>query len=418
MTTENTAVALSTTVQDDLKKSVETAEKYFAAMVKAADNCKIVLSQFPGEITSKDIDDSAAAALGNVKAAMDKVVIRRKEITGPLDALKQTLMEPEKAINSEFERVVALRNAWATKEANRIKAEQSAIQKKKDADLELIKIRDGITNAIEVYLQTNESAVDGKLTAFFAQISLVNFEEASKMVSAVPVLKPESYEAFFKTPFPQFATVDQVAEVVKAVRAANPYEAINTRFRSNLSVKLTPWIEKLPAKKKELQDLAALKQTNAEAAANQEAAAKKKIEDELAAAKKKEEEELAAQKEKLDQASKANQIGAEFGAQIQSQSIGEQTGIRKNKKAFIRCEEKDMMVVLTELLYVCVTHPKHEGIYKKEKTGEIKMEEGEKVYTDWLDGFLKFYATNCDSSIAGIEIVEGVKAITKKAVTK
>jgi hypothetical protein len=44
------------------------------------------------------------------------------------------------------------------------------------------------------------------------------------------------------------------------------------------------------------------------------------------------------------------------------------------------------------------------------------MEDGQKVYADWLDGFLKFYATNCDTGIAGIEILDSVKAVTKKAV--
>jgi len=413
---DNTEVVLATQVQEDLKGSITTAEKYFAAMQKSAESCKIVLSRFDKEIATKDDDDSAGAALGQVKVAFDKVQGRRKEITGPLDALKQTLMEPEKTIDKEFQRVLALRNQWANKEANRIKGEQAAIQKAKDTELELVKIKDSITNAIETYMSTNENAVDGKLTKFFSEITMANYEEAAKMVTAVPSLKQESYEAFFAAPFPQYATADQVALVVKACKDANPYDASNTRFRTNLSVKLGPWIANLPAKKKELQDLEALKSTNAEAAANQEAALKQKADDDAAAAKKKEEEVNAAKQAELEQKSKQNQIGAEFTAQLQSQNVGTQTGVRKNKKAIITCAEKDMMVVLTELLYVCVTHPKHEGIYKKEKSGEVKMEDGQKVYADWLDGFLKFYATNCDTGIAGIEILDSVKAVTKKAV--
>ncbi|MBV5346991.1 hypothetical protein JZU46_02075, partial [bacterium] len=165
---DNTEVVLATQVQEDLKGSITTAEKYFAAMQKSAESCKIVLSRFDKEIATKDDDDSAGAALGQVKVAFDKVQGRRKEITGPLDALKQTLMEPEKTIDKEFQRVLALRNQWANKEANRIKGEQAAIQKAKDTELELVKIKDSITNAIETYMSTNENAVDGKLTKFFS----------------------------------------------------------------------------------------------------------------------------------------------------------------------------------------------------------------------------------------------------------
>lgn len=399
-------------VEVKLQTSVETAKQYLAPMKKNADACIMLLSKYSKPFTEQKEHDEAVEALAKVKPVMEKIELRRKEITGGLDDLKQVLMTPEKSIKASFETAKAYCDAWNQKLADDAKKQKAEIEKQRQADLEAIEIKAALTRKIEMFIANKVVSVDGAMIDFFTKITLANFDACNVAINANPALKQSDYDAFFTgIPTPVHCNAERLQQIIDDVKAGYPFATVSQMYSDEMLKKMQPWRDKMPAKKVELEGLA--KQSEADQAAAATAAAAKAAE-ETAAAAKAAEEAKAAKEAELQQAQNNEKLGAEFTAQIQTQTVAAPAGVRTSKRAKFICAEKDMPVVLTELIFTCITHPKHAGIYDKDKKGNVKLDaDGSPLYADWIESMLKFYATNCKPTITGLQVDDKVSTIAK-----
>jgi hypothetical protein len=401
-------------LQNQLDGSVTAYKTYFPAMKKNAEACVALLGIHDKVFTIAAEYDAALDVIGKVKPVMEAIEKRRKEISGALDSLKQELMIPEKDVKTSFDAVKKQCDVWNQKIADAAKAEQARIEREKKAALELVELESKLTGKVETFLNSKVAGIDSIMIAFFSNMQLDTFETSSTAVRNRPVLQQGVYDTLF-TEFgiPVYGTIEQFQKVVAKVKAANTFETVATRYTTLMQAGMKPWIEKLPSRKVELENMASLGEKERAAAL-----AAQKDKDDLAAIAAEQSAKLAEEvkAKQLEETANAAKIGVEFSAQIATQMIDTPTGVRNNVSAVFDCEEKDVIVALTELVYTCITHPKHPGIYKKDKkTGEIEKDiSGDPVYVDWLDDMMKFYANNCPPTIPALKIVTKVTTVARK----
>lgn len=399
-------------VEDKLNQSVETANKYFSAMQSNALQCQTLLSKYNKPFTSQAEYDEAYEALSKVKPVMEKVELRRKEITSGLDELKKVLMDPEKTIKSSFDTVKSLCDKWNQEIANKAAAEKARIQREQNTKLEFSQFVSMLINKIEMMITTVSSGVDATMEDFFSKMTLENFEKNAEIVRTPRTLTRQKYDALF-TGLPPFSFDNKIEDVLAEMNKTHSFEQVAAKYSEVLNPLMQPWIAKLDGKLKQLQDLATLGEQE-----RKEAEAKALAE----SARLKEEAELRAKAEaerresELKLQAEQKQIGIQFESQIATQMVELPEGVRTNKTAVFDCQDKDLPTKICELVFKCITHPKHTGIYQKDKKGVIKLDEaGNRLYADWLDDLLKFYAKNIETPITGIKLVETVGTITRKA---
>jgi len=399
-------------IEKKLQTSIETAKQYLAPMKKNADTCVMMLSKFSKPFTTQAEHDEAVSVLAQIKPVMEKIELRRKEITGSFDELKQVMMTPEKAIKASFETAKAYCDAWNQKLADDVKKQKAEIEKKRQADLEAIEIKAALTRKIEMFIANKVVSVDGAMIDFFTKITLANFDACNTAINASPALKQTDYDGFFTgIPTPAHCNDERLQQVIDEVKAGYPFATVSQMYSDEMLKKMQPWRDKMPAKKAELESLSKQSEADQKVAAAKAAEAAAEAAE---AAAKAAEAEKAAKEAELEKTANNEKLGAEFTAQIQTQTIAAPTNVRTSKRAKFICEEKDMPVVLTELIFTCITHPKHPGIYDKDKKGNIKTDtDGSPLYADWIESMLKFYATNCKPAITGLQVDDKVSTIAK-----
>lgn len=404
-----------TTVEANLQTSIATAKQYFGPMVQNAKACVTLLSQYSKKFEAQSEYDAAMDALGKVKTVMEKIESRRKEISGNLDELKQVLMTPEKDVKAAYEVAKSFCNAWNQKMADDAKAEAARIKLQENQSIELVNIETAIRSEFEMFILRKKAEIDSTMVDYFSKITLDNFAASEKALSGLVKLKQADYDALFtKYPAPLYATPAQVDKVMADIKAENgfAFAGYGEIYSDELTAKLRTWAAKLPAKKAELEDL--VKQSAAAQAVAAKAAAERAAQEKLALAAEAE-AAAAAKTAELDKAADDKKMTAQFVSQLQTQNIEKPTGVMTMQNAKFICEEKDMPVALAELIFKCITHPKHAGIYQKDKQGNVKKDEdGNPLYADWIESMLKFYATNCKPTITGIETFEKVSTINRK----
>lgn len=415
--------ATADTLRGKLTKIFTNAVALFPGIKSSCDKAVIALSGIK-EITTPEQDQYAMNLLIKVRTTYEEKSAQRKSVTAEMDELKSWLMEPEKTIdidskaNSEYSRVKKLRDGWATAEklkADKAKAGAKLVQDKTN---EKARITAELGRTVIAGMTTAVTAVANWVSQTWGALTLANIDEFATKLGTNPVLKPENYATWFAVQYNELlVTPAEYAELVAAAKVLYPYDVKNIEFGTQAGNILKTWAAQIETKRAELKAVADLATTNA-AAAEQLAQAQANQTAELAQQQTQAiQQEATAQVHQVDLQEQNAQMGAAFTAQVTVQSVEDQSGTKVIKVGTLSCPEEEVVVVISQMLYHIVTHPKYKGLIKRDtKTKQLKHDEnGRPIYQEWLEEMLGFFANNCDTSLVpGISITEKVSTIQKE----
>jgi hypothetical protein len=349
------------------------------------------------------------------------IVEMRMELTRPLDALKNTLIESEKAITEEMTRIKKLRDGYAQKKIDDAAAAAANAAKVLAQNNELSRVKGAFKQAIVDGQYKALQLMENNIRAHFNTMNLENWEGAAKRFTFKPMLKKELYDSFFAITYdPNLVAPEMFTKLVEQAKIDNPYEKVNEEYVKIAQPALDGWVnDTLPKRKKELEDLAELAKKDAAAAA----ARAIEIEAEQKQANEQKDAELQTQQKEataeIIDTVQTEQLTNNFQAQVSIQSAGAAApkGARIKKVAVFKGADDGTVnfgAAIYKVMMACMSHPKFEGIYKRKKGLRVPDENGVPVYADWLQPLLDFFANNCDITVDGIELKDAISTSARK----
>lgn len=420
-----------TTEQDLIR--IEVKNKFTSIM----DNCVLLFPEIKRscrmavialskiqEIKTEEDDQYARDLLIKVRTTYEQRSGERLGITRDIDEIKSFLMVPEKLIstdpkdkNSEYNRVKFLRDGFATEKKKKADAEMLALQKKQSVENEKTRIQAEIDRSVSNGMFSALKDVSDWAALQLSKTPLHQIGALEQQMNVQPNLKIELYDKWFNVAYSsQLVSPIEYAGIQKAARDIHTYELTKQTFSLKATEILQSFIQTLPQRRQELEELQRLSEQNAAAAA-----ALKQQQDEQALKQKEEQERLLQEKQQQQLADigrkeqDANMNNA-FVAQIGIQSIAEQENTKITKIGTFSCREEDIVSVISEIFYYCMIHPKYKGIIKRDTKTKtlIHDENGRPVYLDWVEDMLDFYANNCEPKVNGVAISEKISTIQRK----
>lgn len=394
----------------------------FPVIKQSCERAALALSGIQ-QITNDVEDKQANDTLVKVRTTYEARSAERLDITRDVDAIKEFLMEPEKKIStdkksdSQYARVVKLRDGWAQKERERLEKEKAEIKLKQDQANELAAIAAALGKNVVNGMSVAVAAVGAWCASQWPLLTLENIDQMKAKLESVPQLKEETYNGWFGCTYNgQLVSPDQYKQLVADALALYPYATQGVEFTVKAQAITSQWLGQIEAKRGELIQLAELAKTNAEAAAKAKADADaytaQLAADQQAQAASQLENDLAA----IDQRRQDAEMNNAFVAQVGAQNVGEQSGTKTTKVGWLDCPEEEIVDVISKVIYYVFTHPEYKGFYKRDaKTKEFKRDDkGRPMYEDWLATLLNFFAQKCDTQLVpGVKITEEVSTIQK-----
>lgn len=427
---ENTSPEVKETTEVQLAEN-EVALKIQASVKKAETNWPVIKESsvkaqaaLSGIIKIENDEDDAKAeeVVKKVIKTYAKVSALRLEITTPLDEIKEKVMQPEKFISnlkghageSHLTRVVNLRNTYATEKLQKQRKAEADALAKQNEEFEISKIKADVQTIFNQNVLDYAANAEIAMTKFFNNLQLVkdnpekpeepiSWEQQIKKFNLTPKLKETTFNEWFDVPYDeQKLSVEKYKEVIEGIKALYTYELINKAYVTIAQPKIDDFKAKLPAKKKELEDMAALQLKDKKAAEKlrlkQEAENQQKID--------KINSDAALEKEKAAKEVKKQQNNENLGASFETLNVTQNQEELKIKRIPILTEEDPQKVfdAMAKVLFHCFSKAdKFVGVFKKDgKTDENGMPE----YTPWAKTLLSFVADNTEAQIEGITFKE------------
>lgn len=381
--------------------SPETIQANFVEMETRSKRAEAALKSI-SDISDDETDAKAEQLLVKVRKTFEYVEGLRKGMTGPLDDIKKLLMEPEKLITNaagsgnEYERVKKLRDTYANKKYQQERERQAAIEKKRRIEAEIAKVRGAVKASYTEGPAKANMALNAKLADAFKTTTLETLPKLKNRMSKGTKLSEQVYNDWFDpNTITSTLPYEDIKKICEEEKASYTYEQASKDYLNIAQATFDYWMDRLPELEKSLQEGSdgALKLT--ERAEKEEAERNAKA--------------LAEAQEAARNSAKAEELQAEFKAQIELQTGAIEPKGRVKKRAIIEADAQDLVSVTAELFFNVFIHPKYPGIIKKNRKGEAQFnEDGTPIYVDWFQNLLDFYANNCDEPIPGIKIIEEV----------
>lgn len=286
-------------------------------------------------ITNEEHLKSTRKAITIAKKSADTFSEMRLATTRPIDGFKKDLITVERQVledlQKEIDRTKALCDTWEVTEAKRVKAEQERIARETAKKQELERIGIDLKAEAEINATRHITKVTDEIRARFEAWTLANFDANNTMLNGYkPMLIIDSYKRYFTISFnEQLVSYTEYSDKVNKAMEYIPFEIFAEKYRLAINVFVDEIKSKAPQRKQELEKLAELEKTNAEAARLQrEAAAKKQEDDRLereANTKKREEEK----REQANVTKEVASLNVELGVQTNMQSVGTYS-VKKN----------------------------------------------------------------------------------------
>jgi hypothetical protein len=371
-------------------------------------------------INDQDDLEYAESLLGKVKPVYDKFSALRKEITGPVDELKEFLMVYEKRVSYDGKT-----DNHYTRIRNMIVAyKQAELEKKQkvEREAEARRIKEDYKVELEAQIKKNLAKmvidrvveVDDGAKKHFDKADLASFDAAAKtFMSYEPQLKEERYAQCFQVVIDEKKiTIAEFLECVeKQWKVTEPFEKWRDLVIEGITPVINDWRGKIPTLKEDKIKLANAKSEEERLKIEEQ---QKREANKEEARKKLEFERL--QKEAntaIENEAEVNRMGNAFQEQGTVQDLGVKGPVKKVVK--FTDEAKNVVKPLANVIYNCFLSPKFPGIYKLNAKKEVVLDDqGDKQYNEHIDWFLDFFVKNCDANIPGIEIIEKAKVIIRK----
>ena len=371
------------------------------------------------KIESEDDVDAVNALLVKVKGSYDRWSKYRKDITGPLDEIKEFLMQYEKRVAydgktaNEYTRLRNLVQTFKQAELDKKRAEEALAAKKREKEDYKVQLETQVKKNLAEMVISRVVEVDDSSRKFFDATTVENFdEEARKYMGFKPILKQDRYDQCFQVAYDKSKLSEEefgewVNTHMKVIEAFDKWKDLVVE---GITPILNDWRAKIPELKAEKVRISQVK----------DEAERKRMEDE---AKKREQDESDRKKEEfknlqaeankqIDEEADINKMHNAFQQQAVTQELGH-TGPVKYVLRFT--DDKLIVKALANIIYHCFLSPKFQGIYKLDKQKQrVKNEQGELVYVDQIQWWLDFFMSHCDAKIPGTEVKEVAKVIVRK----
>lgn len=377
----------------------------------------LALSQLKAVTTDAE-DEIANNLLVKARVTLEDpakgIIILRKSQTSVLDAYKGMMMEPEKKLIAETERIKALRNQWANKKLEIQKQEDARIAREKAVADEISRVKAELRKAPVNGIVTGLHQMSEGIREHVKTMTLENWEAKIVRFNVKPVLREEKYNALFNVPYNKDLVSDAMyAAIVEEVKKEYPLEKLAEQYVTQAEGTIKMWRDDLPKKRDELEHLAQLEATNKIEAEKERERLRDEQDRQAAEAKQRLEDQQKQHAEEVQNAHDEERLQNEFEAQLKTQAGGTQLakGSRKNRVAVISCQDADIVKTLSKVLYECFSNPKFPGIL--DKGGKVD-ENGVPVYAKWLQPLLTFVAKECDKDIEGITWKEVASTVASK----
>ena len=293
----------TTSAIEDVKLIVDAVPEALSLSRTSADKCesaaKALIDTAEAEGMNPQLDGAMESFIVKARSTAEKMEGRRKPFFQMIDNLRKEFTGEEKRVKDWAAQIEDKRNAYAKQlreqaaEAERIRQRQLAIEKEK------IEIKAKLeTECSRLFLQDIEK-FKNNLFEKFNHITLENYAKASEWFHSV---KTEYTETIFNCM--QFhvgsmiLSQDDIIEIEREVKAGK-FEAYKTQYEDSCSNTLRSIIDRLPGKRKELEEIAAASGKEAERL-------KKEAEDRAAAAAAERERLAAEEKRKAEETAQLN----------------------------------------------------------------------------------------------------------------
>jgi hypothetical protein len=370
-----------------------------------------------------DADDAKAEKLlVATRATFNKVQGLRMPITQALNAMIDTLIEPENKISndakkkdSEYNRIKQLRDEYANAKFKKQQAEKQRIKLEQVKKDELIRLKTEAEKMFLEYMQSTLLQLEQTISGLINNVKLAEWESLEKKFNAKPQLKKETFEAKMKElesiAVDEVVTKEEFDELFLAVvKEQYTYEFFNAEYVRQAQPIINSWKAKLPERKKELEKISKLQETNALAAKAESDRIARRQEEEQIKLQEAADKKLQEEKDELERKQAEERLNNQFEATVQAQVISEAVPGITVRRAKITCEPKKIVQVLSKVMFACYSNPKFEGHIKKNEVDA----DGIPVYADWAQTLLTFYAKNCEPTVEGIEIIETKSTTARK----
>lgn len=375
-------------------------------------------------VNSDEEDEIASHLLGRVRPTFEAVQKMRKEITDPMDSIKSQLMEFEKKIStakgsgSEYARVKQLRDAYANKKAAEAREEQNRIQRQKDIKIEEANIKSQLVKSIELGVFDLIKEGEVGLTKFVAGMTLENFDEQLGKLNYKPKLKPDAYSKLMQVTYnKELISVDAYNAILKGLGENFQYDNVNAAYSEQAILVLERFKnEVIPLRKVELKERAKSSEVEQKIKAEQD---QKDLDAKLEEVEQSYESEKKDVAEKADDAAAEVMIDAEFEAQVSTQTIEEQKGIRKNIVYSINEDIINKPAAVIDVLIKVMTNvmvdAKFKGVIKRDNQKfPILGSDGKIQFVDGVAFWLKELSKlKIDINIDNLNKTEEVSTIVK-----
>lgn len=341
-------------------------------------------------LEGKPEKDGAPSVLG--------LVDTRMQLTKPLDNFKRILMQPEKDIQAQSERLQGLRNGYAKKKLLEQQAREKEIALQKQKDDEVARVRAAMKEGAITALIGLINSVSSSIAEHVATMNLDNWEIKLARFDIKPSLRPEKYAGLFTVQYDaNLMTADMYKAIQAQVQAEPEYtiEKLGEEYVSRAEATIKLWKDDLPKKKEELERLRQLEETDRVAAEKE----RERLASENQKTQQQAQERTQAWGAGMQQAVEKEKDEAllknEFTAQIATQEGAAATpGVRTARVAVINCPDADIVKTISQVLYACYSNPKFKGHMKRDRKGIVLPpdEDGNPQYAEWLATLLDFVA--------------------------
>lgn len=405
---------METTAINTIKEVTSLIETNRPIILEKKQRALLALSAIT-QVTNDEEDLNANNILVKCNATLPEIDKLRKAYTSKIDDWKKQEMEHEKELKAEMEKVRLLRNSYATRKAEQLKASQQKIDAEKNYKLYEAELKKEMKVAVELGVAEKLSDLESTLAKIFDSAKLEDAKQLEKKLNFNPRLKDEYFIQLFTIDYDESKmSADQFYDLRKRAQNYWTYESINDAYAKTAKEIIAKWIATIPLKIKELEMIEAggkdAERLKAEA---EQRAQKEKLEREAADL-----ESRRAIEAKAEVEAQGESLAIEFQAQVQTQDVGEMEGIRKKRVYNLSPGTAADFMILSRVLgkiVINVLSEKKTSIHKLNTDKTIKTDEhGRPVFVDgvqwWLD---KLSDIPYEVKIDGLEVFDKVTTVAR-----
>lgn len=229
-----------------------------------------------GRIVSDEMDASVKAYLDKVNVTVKNMNERRKPVTQILTSISKRFTSLEGEIDPKGAGTLpnilqSKRNDYAAWKIAEQKKREEEARRAKAAEDEKISYRSGLSALLDTVFSEYEGRRLRELHAFFEGVTLNNYgERLASLQTYITVFDWKDFCAYVKDGIVTSYIDAATREAIKLDVAKAKKIAFARRYQNDLTLSRSEYIDRMPSKKKSLEEEAILRQKDAEAASKAE----------------------------------------------------------------------------------------------------------------------------------------------------